>query len=89
MTYDLTAEKEVQLGRAKAVLRPLMCIVSVGVFVVCFWKFQIGLLLSLIATVVSWPLLLVGVAFPVGYALGKRAARRYKERLSRDTLWAT
>ncbi len=59
-----------------------MSIVSVIVFVLCFWKFQIGLLLSLVVAAVTWPLMLVGVALPLGYVLGKRSARRYKERLA-------
>ncbi len=40
------------------------------------------MLLSLLAAAVAWPLMLVTVAFPVGYVIGRRAARRYKARLS-------
>jgi Flp pilus assembly protein TadB len=75
---DLAAVKADQLRKAKAILRPLMSIIAVVVFVLCFWKFQIGLLLSLVATVIAWPLMLVVIALPIGYVLGRRTARRYK-----------
>jgi len=90
MTHDLAAEKEAQLGKAKAVLRPLMSIVAVVVFVLCFWKFQIGLVPSLIAAALTFLAMLFGVVLPVGYILGRRAARRYKERLrDGDAPWPT
>lgn len=78
---ELGAEKQAQLRTAKAVLRPVTFIAVVTAFALCFWKFGLGLLLSIVVAALIFPVMLFVVVLPVGYVLGKRSARRFKERL--------
>jgi hypothetical protein len=78
---DIAAEKDAQMKSAKAVMKPLIFIVAIIVFSLCLWRYDIGLMLSIGAAILTFPVMLIGVAFPVGYILGKRAARRLKVRI--------
>jgi hypothetical protein len=80
---DLAAEKAAQLEGAKAVLAPLTFMVAVAVFAVCFWRYDVGLTSSIAAAIVTVPAMLLGVALPTGYVLGRRAAQRFKAHLRR------
>lgn len=73
---DLAAEKAAQIERARVVLKPLVFVVALIVFALCFWRYDLGLVLSIGTAILVYPIMLVGVALPVGYVLGKRAARR-------------
>ena len=77
---SVAAEKRVQLKAAEAILLPLFIIVAVSVFALCFWRYEIGLPLSIGAAVLVVPAMGLGVALPIGYVLGKRAARRLTRR---------
>ena len=77
---ELAAEKAAQIEGAKVVLKPLIFIVAFIVFALCFWGYDLGLVLSIGAAILVVPIFLLGVALPVGYLLGKRAARRFKAR---------
>ena len=82
LLHKVAAEKKAQLEGAEAILLPLFIIVAVIVFAVCFWRYEIGLLLSIGAAIIPIPVLGFGVAVPIGYILGKRTARRLKSRIS-------
>jgi Flp pilus assembly protein TadB len=77
----LKLEREAQLEGAKAALLPFYIVVAGLVFVLCFWRFNEGLVLSIGAALLTILLIGLGVAVPVGYFLGKRAAKRLKSRL--------
>jgi hypothetical protein len=77
---ELAAEKAAQIEGAKVVLKPLVFAVAFIVFALCFWRYDLGLVLSIGAAILVYPIMLVGGALPVGYVLGKRAARRFKAR---------
>jgi hypothetical protein len=77
----LTLEREAQLEGAKAALVPFYIVFGCLTFVLCFWRFKAGFLLSIGATILVVPALGLGVALPVGYFLGKRAAKRLKSHL--------
>jgi hypothetical protein len=79
MDYDLAGEKKAQIEGASLVLRPLTFAVAVVVFALCFWRYDIGLLLSIGAAILTFPAFGLGISFPVGYVLGKRAARRFSQ----------
>ena len=81
LIQELAAEKEAQIEGAKAVIKPLTFVAAIATFVVCFWLNDVGLLLSILAAVLTVPVLTVGVSLPIGYVLGKSAARRLKARL--------
>jgi hypothetical protein len=76
----LVAEKAAQIEGAKVVLKLFICVVAFIVFALCFWRYDLGLVLSIGAAILVVPIMVVGVGLPVGYALGKRAARRFKAR---------
>lgn len=78
MSPALTVEKRAQLEGATVVLKPLFILVSVITFIVCFWRLGLGLILSLVAAAIIYPVMLVTIALPIGYVLGKRAAKRFK-----------
>jgi hypothetical protein len=75
---ELAAEKAAQIEGAKVVLKPLIFIVALIVFAVCFWRYDLGIVLSIGAAILAVPIMGLGIALPVGYILGKRAARRFK-----------
>jgi hypothetical protein len=77
---DLAVEKAAQIEGAKVVLKPLIFIVAAIVFVLCYWRYDVGLALSIGAAVLTYPVLGFVLAVPAGYVLGKRAARRHKMR---------
>jgi hypothetical protein len=77
---ELAAEKAAQIEGAKVVLKPLVFIVALIVFGLCFWRYDVGLVFSIGAAIMVVPIMGVGVAFPIGYVLGKRAAKRAKKR---------
>jgi hypothetical protein len=81
LVQELAAEKQAQTERVKVVLKPVIFVVAVVVFIICFWRYDLGLLLSIAAAVVSVPALGLVAALPIGYVLGKRAARLFKSRL--------
>ena len=80
LMHELAAEKAAQLEGANTVIKPLTVIVDIGAFAVCYWRYDLGLILSVGAGVLAHVVMQL-VAFPVGYILGKRAARRLKERI--------
>jgi len=75
---ELAAEKAAQIEGAKVVLKLLILVVAFIVFALCFWRYALGLVLSIGAAILVVPIMVVGVGLPVGYVLGKRAARRFK-----------
>jgi hypothetical protein len=78
---DLMAEKEAQIEGATVIIKPLLFIAVIGVFALCFWQYELGLLLSTGAAILTVPAVSLGVCLPVGRILGTRAARRYQHRL--------
>ena len=74
----VAAEKKVQLDRARAILKPIISLASVIVFALCFWRYNLGVVLSVAAAVLTFLILPAGFGIPVGYILGQRAARRFK-----------
>lgn len=82
LIQELAAEKEAQLEGAKAVIKPLIFVAAIAIFIVCFWWYDAGLLLSIGAAVLTLPVLSMGISLPIGYILGKRAVRRFKVRLA-------
>jgi hypothetical protein len=80
LSAELREEKQAQLEGASVVLKPLFIVGAVIVFALCFWWINVGLLFSIIAAIIAYPLMLLGIALPIGYVLGKRAARRLKAR---------
>jgi hypothetical protein len=81
LVREIAAEREAQLEAAKVVLRPLLVVVAIIVFALCFWGYEIGLPLSIGVAILTMPAMGLGVALPIGYILGKRAARRLKSRI--------
>jgi len=81
LARELAIEKEAQIEGAKAVLKPLTFLAAIIVFAVCFWALEIGLPLSIAAAILAILAMGLGVALPIGYILGKRAARRLKMRI--------
>jgi hypothetical protein len=75
---ELAAEKAAQIEGAEVVLKPLVCIVALIVFALSFWRYDLGIVLSIGAAILVVPIMGLGVALPIGYVLGKRAARRAK-----------
>jgi hypothetical protein len=75
---ELAAEKAAQIEGAEVVLKPLVFIAALIMFALCFWRYDLGLVLSIGAAILVVPIIGLGVALPVGYVLGKRAARRAK-----------
>jgi hypothetical protein len=73
---ELAAEKDAQIEGAKLVIKPVVFIAAVTVFILCFWWYEIGLLLSIGAATLAIPTIGAAVAIPIGYILGKRAARQ-------------
>ena len=61
--------------------RSLSVIAAVIAFALCFWRYEIGLPLSIGAAILTVPAIGLGIALPIGYVLGKRAARRLKSRI--------
>jgi hypothetical protein len=80
LAHELAAEKAAQIEGAKVVLKPLVFIVAFIVFALCFWRYDLGLVLSIGAAILVVPIMGLGVALPIGYVLGKRAARRAQGR---------
>jgi len=76
---ELAREKAYQLEGSLVVLKPFTYLAVVATFVVCFWWYDIGLLFSIGAALLSYIVLMVFIAIPVGYVLGQRAARRYRK----------
>jgi hypothetical protein len=77
---EVAAEKRAQLEGATAVLKPLTIVADLTVFAVSFWRYNIGLALSIGATVLAHFLIKAGLGLPIGYVLGKRSAQRLKMR---------
>jgi hypothetical protein len=78
---ELDAERRGQIEGATLILKPLTFIAVVVVFALCFWRFDLGLVLSIVATIFTLPIISLTIAFPVGQILGRRAARRLKARM--------
>jgi hypothetical protein len=81
LVQELAAEKEAQIEGAKAVLKPLIFIAAIASFILCFWRYDLGLLVSIGVAALTVPALGLVAALPIGYVLGKTAARRFKSRL--------
>jgi hypothetical protein len=79
---QLIAERRGQLEGAKLVLRPLVFMAVIGVFVLSYWRYRIGLFFSVGAAILTLPLISLAFSLPVGYILGKRASRRFRARIS-------
>lgn len=81
LIHELAAEKAAQIEGAETVLKSLAVIVVILVFVACFWWYEIGLLLSIGAALVTLLVIGLGIALPIGRILGRRAARRFIVRM--------
>jgi hypothetical protein len=55
LVRELAAEKATQLDGVKAILKPLVILVAIIVFIVCFWQYEIGLLYSIGAAFLTIP----------------------------------
>jgi hypothetical protein len=75
------AERAIQLARAKAILQPILTLVVLSVFAICYWQFGVELLRSVFIALLAVPVTLIFVVLPVGFVLGTRAARRAKSRM--------
>jgi uncharacterized protein (DUF58 family) len=78
---ELAAEKRAQLEGAQAVIKPLTLIACGAAFALAFWPYNLGLLLSLGTAFLAFLAMGLFVSVPAGYVLGRRAARRLKERI--------
>jgi len=72
-------QKRAQLGKAEAVLWPVSLILAIVVFGLSFWWLELGLLLSVVAAVITIPTIGLCVGLPLGYFLGNRAAKHIRE----------
>lgn len=79
--HELLTKREAQLKTATLILKPLTIVAAVVVFALCFWRYEMGLLLSVGVAILTFPAMGLGVALPVGYFLGRNAARRLKRKL--------
>jgi hypothetical protein len=84
LARELAAEKAAQLEGAKAVISPLVFIIIVAVFALCFWRYDMGMVFSVGAAILAIPVIWLGICLPIGYVLGSRAARRFKARLHEE-----
>jgi VIT1/CCC1 family predicted Fe2+/Mn2+ transporter len=75
----VAAERDAQLETAKKVLLPLFVKAAIAVLALAFWRYEIGLPLSIGAAILTIPAMGIGVALPIGYMLGKRTARHLKD----------
>jgi hypothetical protein len=79
LSPELTREKRAQIEGAYVVLKPLVIAAPLITFATCFWWFNLGWILSIMAAILAYPAMLFGVVAPVGRVLGKRAAQRLME----------
>ena len=85
LIQELAAEKEDQIEVVMMIISPLILVAAIAVFIVCFWPYDAGLLISVGAAVLTLPVLTEGASFLIGKVGGKRATRRFKERLANLT----
>jgi hypothetical protein len=78
---EVAAEKRAQLEGASAVLKPLAFVADLVVFALCYWRFNLGLILSIGWAVLTHFVVMGGLGLPIGYILGRRSARRLKARI--------
>ena len=81
LARELLAEKKAQLEGAELVLKIIIFMGVVIVFSMCFWLFEIGLLLSIGAAILTVPAIMLA-GLPMGYVLGKRAHQRFLARIN-------
>jgi hypothetical protein len=62
-------------------LKPLIFTADFIAFAASFWGYKNGFLLSITLAILTHFAMLIGVGLPIGYVLGKRAARRFQGRL--------
>jgi hypothetical protein len=86
LTRELAAEKQAALEGARAIIKPLTFVTAAIVFALCFWRYSLGFPVSIGAALITFPAAGLGVEFPIGYILGKRAARRLKVRIRNDPI---
>jgi hypothetical protein len=79
LIQELAAEKEDQIEVVMMIISPLILVAAIAVFIVCFWPYDAGLLISVGAAVLTLPVLTEGAGFLIGKVGGKRATRRFKE----------
>jgi hypothetical protein len=82
LIQELAAEKEDQIEVVMMIISPLILVAAIAVFIVCFWPYDAGLFISVGAAVLTLPVLTEGASFLIGKVVGKRATRRFKERLA-------
>jgi hypothetical protein len=75
---ELSAERRGQLEGAGILLKPLIFIADLIAFLVFYWGYNNGFVISISLAILTHYAMLLGVAFPIGYVLGRRAARRLK-----------
>jgi len=51
------------------------------VFALCFWWYDMGLLLSIAVAMLTFTAIGLGVELPLGYFLGRRSARQFITRI--------
>ena len=77
LIQELAAEKEDQIEVVMMIISPLILVAAIAVFIVCFWPYDAGLLISAGAAVLTLPVLTEGASFLIGKVDGKRATRRF------------
>ena len=77
LIQELAAEKEDQIEVVMMIISPLILAAAIAVFIVCFWPYDAGLLISAGAAVLTLPVLTEGASFLIGKVGGKRATRRF------------
>ena len=77
LIQELAAEKEDQIEVVMMIISPLILAAAIAVFIVCFWPYDAGLLISVGAAVLTLPVLTEGASFLIGKVGGKRATRRF------------
>ena len=60
---QLAAERHAQLEGAKVVLRPLTLIIAISAFAICYWRYDFGLFLSLLAALLVIPIVGLGAGW--------------------------
>jgi hypothetical protein len=63
LIQELAVEKEAQVKGAKAVLKCLAFVAAIFVFVLCFWRYDVGLPLSIGAAILTLPVIGLGLPF--------------------------
>jgi hypothetical protein len=82
---NLLVERSAHIEGVKIVLKPLILVAAITVFALCFWHFELGLLVSIGAAILTIPVFAAGISIPVGYMLGARTGRRWAHQVLAET----